>query len=122
MKTEILGIHINEQARRLLKEQKNSNLVEVSTAEAAVEKFQLIDFDVVVAPENDLASNAEAMLKKLLSLNDHDSMWITYQSDHEEELGKEIAAFLKEQETAPRHSFSVTDDGLKPQGLKIEIL
>ncbi|WP_018630657.1 hypothetical protein [Niabella aurantiaca] len=122
MKTEILSIRINEPARRILAAQKNSNLVEVSTAEAAVEKFQLIDFDVVVAPENYLAPHEEAMLKKLLSLNDHDSMWITYQNGREAGLEKEITGFLTELETAPRHSFSIADDGLKPRGLQIEIL
>jgi|GEM_PF-4842742 len=119
MKTEILGININERATDLLKKQKNSTLVQVTTAEAAVEKFQLIDFDVVVAPENYLAGSEEAMLKKLLSLKDHDSIWITYEEGRESELEKEISGFLKEQETAPRHSFSVTDDGLKSP---IEIL
>ncbi|MGJ7030640.1 hypothetical protein [Niabella hirudinis] len=122
MKTEILGIHINERARRLLEAQKNSRLTEVATAEAAVEKFQLIDFDVVLAPENYLDGSAEAMLKKLLSLKDHDSMWVTYEEGREEMLEKEIVDFMTEQEAAPRGSFSVTDDGLRPLGPQIELL
>ncbi len=121
MKTEILGIHLNEQAADLLKAQPNSNLVQVLTAEEAVEKFQLIDFDVVVAPEAYLDNKEEAMIKKLLSLKDHDSMWITYEAGREAALAAAISGFFKELETAPRHSFSVTDNGLKPK-LNIEIL
>ncbi|WP_300602455.1 hypothetical protein [Niabella sp.] len=114
MKTEILGINIGERAMQLLKAQENSNLVQVLTAEEAVEKFQLVDFDVVVAPEAYLSTHEEAMLKKLLSLKNHDSMWITYAQEQEAELATAINGFLKELETAPRHSFSVTDHGLTP--------
>ncbi|MCF3110045.1 hypothetical protein LL912_14785 [Niabella sp. CC-SYL272] len=121
MKTEILGIHINEQAASLLNARKNSNLVQVLTAEAAVEQFQRIDFDVVVAPEAYLNKQEEAMLKKLLSLKNHDSMWITYDPGHEATLATAISGFFEELETAPRHSFSVTDNGLTPP-LDIEIL
>lgn len=121
MKTEILGISINEQAMHLLKAQENSNLVQVHTAEEAVEKFQLVDFDVVVAPEAYLEAGEEAKLKKLLSLKDHDSMWITYVQGEETELATAIPGFLKELGAAPRHSFSVTDNGLNPK-LDIEIL
>lgn len=121
MKTEILGININAQAIDLLKAQHNSTLVRVLTAEEVVEKFQLIDFDVVVAPEACLNDKEEAMIKKLLSLKDHDSMWITYENGREAALATAVSGFFKELETAPRHSFSVTDNGLKPK-LNIEIL
>ncbi|MBZ4189873.1 hypothetical protein [Niabella beijingensis] len=122
MKIEILGINISTAIASLFETETNWALTQVLTAEEAIEKFHQIDFDIVVTPDGYLAASEEIKLKKLLSLKDHDSMWITYETGQEHQLKQEIVSFLKEKETAPRGSFSVTDDGFKPRGPQIEIL
>ncbi|MBO9620971.1 MAG: hypothetical protein J7539_18270 [Niabella sp.] len=122
MKTEILGILLNDAVATRLKEQTDWNIVSVTTTEEAIEKMQQVSFEVLVAPDAVLTSGDEAKLKKLLSLQGQDSMWITYIENEEAGLTKEIAGFLDEKATAPRSSFSVIDDGLKQPEIKIEIL
>ncbi|AHF17989.1 hypothetical protein [Niabella soli] len=122
MKTEILGIVLSDTATARLKEQIDWNIVPAATTEEAIEKMQQFNFEVLVAPDGLLTGSDEAKLKKLLSLQEQDSMWITYTENEEAALTKEITGFLNEKATAPRSSFSVIDDGLKQPEIKIEIL
>lgn len=120
MKTEILGINISDAVVGIIGANKNWTVTRVTSAEEAIEKFQLMDFDVVITPENDLDESDTIKLKKLLSLKDHDSMWISYNASNEDDLVKEIEDFLQEKQRAPKSTVSVIDNGIKRPDITIE--
>lgn len=122
MKTEILGIQLSDTVTARLKEQTDWNIVSAATTEAAIEKMQQINFEVLAVPDAVLTGSEEAKLKKLLSLQEQNSLWITYTENDEQELTREIRAFLAENATTPHSSFSIIDDGLNQPEIKIEIL
>ncbi len=119
MKATILGINTGNRVTNQLKEHSDWNIVEVTTVEEAIEKMQQIDFDVVTIQQDRLENTEAIKLKKLLSIQQHDSMWITYTDDTLNDLEKEIETFLTDIAAAPRSSFSVIDDGFKRPEIEI---
>ncbi|ANH82780.1 hypothetical protein A8C56_18950 [Niabella ginsenosidivorans] len=122
MKAAILGINISNHITDHLKKHSDWSIVPAATVEEAIEKMQQIDFEVVTAPDAWLEEKEEAKLKKLLSIQQHDSMWITYTDETANSLEKEIETFITDKAAAPRSSFSVIDDGFKSPEITIEIL
>lgn len=120
MKIQILEIGLNETIPTILSKHLNWNVTFADTAEEAVEKFQQVDFDVVAVLEGFLIAEQEAMLKKLMALKNHDSLWITFNEKTEGDLVKAIEAFLEEKERAPKSTVSVIDNGSKRPDITIE--
>jgi hypothetical protein len=86
-------------------------------AEAAIEKFHQLDFDVVVF--TNIAEEDTIKLRKLFSFQQPDI--ILLQNINSEALIAEIKMALEKRQLVNKHTFSVVDDALKAAELPIII-
>lgn len=112
-RTTILTVGVNN----FLNTNDEWDVVTALNAEAAIEKFHQMDFDIVVFAN--IAAADELKLRKLFLFQQPDL--ILLQNNNSSLLTDEIKMALKTRERANKHSFSIVDDALKAAELPITI-
>jgi len=112
-RTAILVVGTNHTIPR----QDNRSITTVLTAEAAIEKIQQTDFDIVVLTT--AVATEEKKLQRILSLQQPDA--IVIKNSNIDLVAAEITAALQNRNKTTTTTYSFVDDGLKNAMLPISI-